>query len=197
MTSDWTPYVVFFGVIFALVAVLTIIIRGTFKGSVTIAVASVLGIFAGVGGASHGPGQILQGNITPSGIMIQAWPGLTQLAGEPAMTIIPNFLASGVLTIIFGLIVTVWAAAFVQRKNGGLVLILLSIVMLLVGGGLFPPAFGVIAGIIGTRIKQLPPAARSIITTLNKKAIARWEDGSAFSRSRPLQLKPDPEYGSN
>jgi len=33
------------------------------------------------------------------------------------------------------------------------VLIFLSIIMLLVGGGLFPPVFGVVAGIIGTRIK--------------------------------------------
>lgn len=69
------------------------------------------------------------------------------------MTIIPSFLVTGVLTIIFGLLVAVWAAKFVQRKNGGLVLILLSIIMLLVGGGLFPPVFGVVAGIIGTRIK--------------------------------------------
>ena len=53
MTSDWTPVVVLFSVVIAIVAVLTIIIRGTFKGSVTIAVASVLGIFAGVSGASH------------------------------------------------------------------------------------------------------------------------------------------------
>jgi len=96
---------------------------------------------------------MLQGNIAPSGIIIKAWPELTVLAGEPAMTIIPSFLVTGVLTIIFGLIVAVWAAKFVQRKNGGLVLILLSIIMLLVGGGLFPPVFGVVAGIIGTRIK--------------------------------------------
>jgi len=151
---DWTLLVVLFGVIIALVAVLTIIIRGTFKGSVTIAVASVLGIFAGVSGASHGPGEILQGNIAPSGIMIEAWPRLTWLAGEPAMTIVPSFLVTGVLAVIFGLIVTVWAAAFVQRKNGGLVLILFSVILLLVGGGFFPPGFGVIAGIIGTRIKH-------------------------------------------
>lgn len=159
MTSDWTPVVVLFSVVIAIVTVLTIIIRGTFKGSVTIAVASVLGIFAGVSGASHGPGEILQGNIAPSGIMIEAWPGLASLGGEPAMTIVPSFLVTGVLAIIFGLIVTVWAAAFVQRKNGGLVLILLSIIMLLVGGGVIPPGFGVIAGMIGTRIKQsLTPA---------------------------------------
>jgi hypothetical protein len=41
-----------------------------------IALASILGIFAGIGGASHGPGEILQGNIAPSEILIQAWPAL-------------------------------------------------------------------------------------------------------------------------
>jgi len=122
--------------------------------SKTRAAASIIGIFAGLSGASHGLGEILQGNTAPSGIMIEAWPGLTSLRGEPAMTIVPNFIVTGVLTIIFGLIVAAWAGAFVQRKNGGLVLILLSLVMLLVGGGLFPPVFGVAAGIIGTRIKQ-------------------------------------------
>lgn len=70
------------------------------------------------------------------------------------MTIVPSFLVTGVLAVIFGLIVTVWAAALVQRKNGGLVLILLSVILLLVGGGFFPPGFGVTAGIIGTRIKH-------------------------------------------
>jgi hypothetical protein len=116
--------------------------------------ASALGIFAGLAGASHGVGEILQGNIAPRGIMIEAWPELTSLKGEPAMTIVPSFLVTGILAIIFGLIVAIWAAKFVQRKNGGLILILLSLVMLLVGGGLFPPMFGVAAGIIGTRIKQ-------------------------------------------
>jgi len=70
------------------------------------------------------------------------------------MTIIPNFLVTGVLAIIFGLIVAIWTAMFVHKKNGGLVLILLSIIMLLVGGGIVPPLFGVVAGIIGTRIKR-------------------------------------------
>jgi len=120
----------------------------------TRAAASIIGIFAGLGGASHGPGEMLQGNIAPSGIIIEAWPELTALNGEPAMTIVPSFLVTGVLTIIFGLLVAIWAAKFVQRKNGGLVLILLSTIMLLVGGGLFPPVFGVAAGIIGTRIKH-------------------------------------------
>jgi hypothetical protein len=118
--------------------------------------ASALGIFAGLGGASHGPGEMLQGNNAPSSLVIEAWPELTALAGEPAMTVIPSFLVSGILTVIVGVLVAVWTAKFVQRKNGGIILILLSILMLLVGGGLFPPVFGVVAGIIGTQIKSEP-----------------------------------------
>lgn len=117
--------------------------------------ASILGIFAGIGGGVfHGIGEILQGSTVPSGIMIQAYPAMQATAGEPAMTIVPHFLLTGILAIIMGIIVTIWAAAFIGRKNGGLVLILLSIIMLLLGGGIIPPIIGVIAGIIGTRIKQ-------------------------------------------
>ena len=110
--------------------------------------ASIVGIFAGLAGASHGPGEMLQGNIVPSEIMIKAWPDLTVLGGEPAMTIVPSFLVTGILTIIFGILVAAWAGKFVQHKSGGLILILLSIVMLLVGGGIVPPMFGIAAGII-------------------------------------------------
>ncbi len=110
--------------------------------------ASALGILTGLGGASHGPGAMLQGNVAPSDIVFKAWPSLTALGGEPAMTIIPNLLVAGVLTIIVGVLLAVWAAKFISKKYGGLVLIVLTIVMLLVGGGLIPPLFGVAAGVI-------------------------------------------------
>lgn len=117
--------------------------------------ASLLGIFAGIGGGVfHGIGEILQGSVAPTEIMIQAYPAMQATAGEPAMTIVPNFLLTGILAIIMGFIVTIWAVAFIKRKNGGLVLILLSIIMLLLGGGIIPPIFGILAGIIGTRIKS-------------------------------------------
>jgi hypothetical protein len=111
--------------------------------------ASALGIFAGLGGASHGPGEILQGNVAPTDVVIKAWPSLTALGGEPAMTIVPNFIVTGVLTIVFGLLVAAWAGKYVERKMGGLILILLSIVLLLVGGGIVPPFFGVAGGFVG------------------------------------------------
>lgn len=66
--DDWTLLVLLSGSIIIFTAFVSILARHKFRGSVAIAVASVLGIFAGVGGASHGPGEILQGNIAPSGI---------------------------------------------------------------------------------------------------------------------------------
>jgi hypothetical protein len=120
-------------------------------------VASLLGVFAGIGGPEHGYFEILRGSVRPEGIMIASMgppcdPEQVWHACEPAMTVIPNFLVTGILATIVGLITIVWAAAFVHRKRGGLVLILLSIALLLVGGGLFPPLIGIVAGVVGTRI---------------------------------------------
>ena len=70
------------------------------------------------------------------------------------MTLIQNFLITGIFAILVSLVVVAWAAMFVRRKNGGLTLILLSILMLLVGGGFIPPLFGVIAGVIGRYTKS-------------------------------------------
>jgi hypothetical protein len=103
---------------------------------------STFGAFVGLIGIEHGLGEALQGNVAPDGIMILSWPKsalFSILAGEPAMTIIPNLLTTGILAILFSLIYLAWAILFVQRKNGGLILMLLSVVMLLAGGGIFPP----------------------------------------------------------
>jgi hypothetical protein len=69
--------------------------------------ASVLSIFAVINGASYGPGEIIQGNIDPSAIIIEAWPELSILAVEPATTLVPGFSVSGIVTVIIGLAVTI------------------------------------------------------------------------------------------
>ncbi len=123
--------------------------------SATRVTVSTFGALAGLAGIEHGIGEVLQGNIAPDGMVISSWSGselFRILAEEPAMTIIPSLLVTGILAILFSLIFLVWATMFVQRKNGGLVLILLSIVMLLVGGGFGPPILGIIVGATGTRI---------------------------------------------
>jgi hypothetical protein len=106
--------------------------------SATKVTVSTFGVLTGLAGIEHGIGEMLQGNIAPDGMTILSWPESALfdiLAGEPAMTVIPNLLVTGILAILSSLIFLIWATLFVQRKHGGLILILLSIVMLLVGGG--------------------------------------------------------------
>jgi hypothetical protein len=91
------------------------------------------------------------------------------------MTVIPSFLITGILAVIFGLIVTVWSAFFVHRKRGGLILILLCVPMLLFGGGIFPPIIGVIAGALGTRIhKPLKPRESRLTGGLVRFLAVLW-----------------------
>ncbi len=125
------------------------------------AVASIFGVLAGLGGLLHAIGEILQGNVVPDGIVINSWtvgPIATNMGGDPGMTIVPNFLVTGILCLIASLAVIVWAVAFVQRKNGGWMLLFLTIVMLLVGGGFGPPMLGILASVAGIGIKE--PSAR-------------------------------------
>jgi hypothetical protein len=151
---------------FILVAVLVLITwlvlhRTNPSISVARVAASIVGIYAGLIGAGHGYYEILQRDKVLNGIIFDAISGTTlstlptsQWTGWPAMAFIPNLLLTGILASIVSLAVMAWAAAFVQRKNGGLLLILLSALMLLVGGGFIPPLLGIIAGLIGTRLKS-------------------------------------------
>lgn len=117
--------------------------------------ASVIGVIAGVVAVYHGYNETLQGNAAPSSIFINAvGPPCQGSNCFPAMTILPSFLLAGIVTIAVALVVVVWAAAFVQRRNGALVLIVLSVALLLVGGGFLSPVLGLAAGIAGTRIKR-------------------------------------------
>ncbi len=122
--------------------------------------ASLFGSLAGVGGLMHGPGEILQGNVAPGGLVFNSWtvePIATNVGGEPAMSLIPNLLLSGILTILISSAVLVWAAVFVVKKQGGVILILLSLLMLLVGGGFAPPMVGILAGVAGLGINAQAP----------------------------------------
>jgi hypothetical protein len=141
-------------------------------------VASIFGILAGMGGIMHGPGEILQGNVAPGGIAFNSWtvePIATNVGGEPAMTLIPNLLISGILTILMSLAVLVWAAAFVGKRRGGVILILLSLIMLLVGGGFAPPLIGIIAGVAGLGINaQAPSWYKHLPSKLRNLLAAAW-----------------------
>jgi hypothetical protein len=73
---------------------------------------------------------------------------------ETALTIVPNFLVTGILAVIVGVLVVIWAGWFVHRKYGPGILMLLSILLFLVGGGFAPIFMAIIASLTATRIHK-------------------------------------------
>jgi hypothetical protein len=125
----------------------------------TKAVATWFGVAAGLAALEHGYFEILQGNTRPASLFFPSMgppcdPETVWNACEPAMSILPNFLLTGILSMLIGLVMIIWSAGFLQRRGGGWVLILLSIALLLFGGGIFPPLIGVIGGGAGTKINK-------------------------------------------
>jgi hypothetical protein len=128
--------------------------------------AASFGIFAGFGGLEHGYFEILQGNARPDSMMIASMgppcvPEAVWHACEPAMTIVPNFLFTGLLAVALGAVTIAWSALFVQRRYGPAILVLLSLALLLLGGGLIPPLIGFIGALMATRINK-PLKARPV-----------------------------------
>jgi hypothetical protein len=116
---------------------------------------STMGAIMGLASLEHGIGEVLQGNVAPQGIVFPSWPDsafFRIVGGEPAMSLVPNLLETGILTVLVSLILLVWATLFVQRPKGGLGMILLCLILLLVGGGIFPPIIGIMLGGVGTQI---------------------------------------------
>jgi len=112
--------------------------------------AAVCGGFAGLGGITHGVGEMLQRGRPPGGIVFESWADgriAQNLGGEPAMSVMPNLFATGALTILVSLAVILWSVAFVEHRHGGRDLAILSVAMLVVGGGFGPPMLGMLAGL--------------------------------------------------
>jgi hypothetical protein len=120
-------------------------------------VASTLGVLIGLAGMEHGYFEMLQGNAKPSSIFIEAigpaqrfW----EYGTERALTIVPNFLLTGILAMTVGLLAVIWASMYIDRKYGAPVLPLLLIVLWLVGGGFGPIFLSILAVATATRINK-------------------------------------------
>lgn len=70
------------------------------------------------------------------------------------MTIIPNFLITGIVALILGVITMAWSIVFIRRQQGGLILALLSLALLLFGGGIIPPIIGFIGGLMAIKLSH-------------------------------------------
>lgn len=120
--------------------------------------ASLVGIYAGVLGAAHGIYEIQQGSVAPDSVLIEAIGSCkaetVAHACLPAMTLVPDLRVSGVLAVLVGVMVVLWAGLLIERRRGPLVLGGLAVVLLLVGGGFLPPLYGLLGALVATQIHR-------------------------------------------
>ena len=121
-----------------------------------------LGVLAGIAGFEHGYFAYRQGSNPIPGLVFPSWgppcvPEEIWHSCEPAMSIVPNFVLTGVLAMLLSLTLLVWTVWFVGRRYGGWVQMTLSVLLPLFGGGFFPPIIGFVGGL--ARDKSQPAAA--------------------------------------
>ena len=138
-------------------------------------IATTVGLIFAISGMNHGLFEALQGSKPTGGLFIQAigdaqrfWP----LGTEDAFTIVPNFLATGVLAMLVGLAIIIWSIRFLPSRRGRVVFLGLFVLLFLVGGGIGQLAFFIPAWAFATRIgkpltwwgKVLPPGVRPFLS---------------------------------
>jgi hypothetical protein len=112
------------------------------------------------------------------------WP----IGSEPAFTLIPNFLATGIAAIVVGFLAIFWSIFFAHRQNGAVVLLLLFILQTLVGGGVGYTIFYLVVCAHATRINRplsgwqrlLPSALRGALA--NEPHFDRAVGGDGFDK---------------
>ncbi len=155
---------------------------------------ATFGVLAGIAGIEHGIGEILQGNVAPAAMTFPSWPDsafFSILGGEPAMSIVPSFLVTGILAVLVSLVLLAWATAFAARRHGGPILILLSVVLLLVGGGFGPPLLGLVLGITATKIGSPLPWWHASLSAVTRQSLGKvWPWSFAAGLVAWLMLFP-------
>jgi hypothetical protein len=108
------------------------------------------GVLAGIGGAVHGVGEVMQGPGWSGSIFFESWttgPIADNLGGEPGLSLVPDLLVSGLLTLGSAAALAWWSVRHRDHRYAGRVMAALSVLMLLVGGGVGPPTMGLLAAL--------------------------------------------------
>ncbi len=150
------------------------------SGTAMRTVASAYGILVGLAGIEHGVFEMLQGDVATGGVFIDAigdaqrfWPG----AAEAAVTVVPSYLLTGILAVIFGILVVVWSGVFVQRRLGASILLVLTVALFLVGGGFAPIFLSILAVAAATRIDRPLPWWRAHLPASVRGSLAKLWPG--------------------
>ena len=140
-------------------------------------IVATFGVIFGIGGVGHGLFEALQGNKATNGYVIHAIGEANRMwlyGNEPAFTIIPNFLITGIAAMLVGIAVIIWSWGFMHKKHASTIFLSLFILLFLVGGGIGQVVFFMIAWAMSTCIhsslnwwrKVLPAGMRRFLSKL-------------------------------
>lgn len=139
-------------------------------------IVATLGVIFGISGMGHGFFEALQGYTRTNGFVIHAIGEANRIwayGNEPAFTIIPNFLITGIAAMIVGLAAIVWSVSFLHKKNGSLIFLLLFVLLFLVGGGIAQVVFFIAGWLFSTRIHKPLTWWRKVFSTGVRRVLTR------------------------
>ena len=105
----------------------------------------VQGVSVGLLGAIHGASETMNGLRSTGGFVF---------ARIGAVTVIPNYLLTGLAAIAVALSIVVWTIFFIDTAWGSPTFLRLSLLLLVVGGGIAHVPFFLIAWGVSTRISK-------------------------------------------
>lgn len=142
----------------------------------TRAVVSTLGVVFGIGGIGHGIFEALQGSAPTGGFVIHAIGEAHRMWShgyEPAFTVLPTFLLTGIAAIVVSLAVIIWSIGHIHRKNGPLVFLLLFVLLFLVGGGIGQVIFFILGWAFAICIRKPLTMWKKIIPESQRSWLAK------------------------
>jgi hypothetical protein len=120
-------------------------------------IASILGVLVGMASIEHGVLECLQGRRPIPGLIVNAlgqgysWTVWKQ-GGEGAITLLPNFLLSGIVATLLGMLMIVWALRFLSSRHSPIVFLTLGVTSFLFGGGVAQVVLFTLTWGVATRI---------------------------------------------
>jgi len=150
-------------------------------GYATKATVSIIGVICGISGLEHGFFELLQGNTATEIHLVNGSPMIYAIGAanrfwpfgfEYAFTLVHNYLITGILAMTVSLAVILWAVGPIQKRNGWLIFILLSVCQYLVGGGAAQIGPAVVVGLVAIAIHHPALWLRSILPFRIRQALS-------------------------
>lgn len=107
------------------------------------------------------------------------------------MTVVPNLPVAGILTMAVSVVIGVWSVGYVDSPRGGSVLLGLSFLLLLVGGGFGPPLIGFVVGTAAARADSGRRWSRNVLPeNVRTRLAGLWPYALALGLAGWLSLWP-------